>query len=357
MDFPPAINGQEFLEKIVQVGFDIPRIEGTRLEKVLLAALDKLLTEADAGGRFDQTRWSNLFLGALRPYFQTLRDVYRYLASLSFHVSLFRSAASFEVNPVDLIALEVLRVFEPAVYQRLPGAKRELTSSRAPAHGSHDQNERTKKLIESIVEAASQRDQAREIVKALFPPVEWVFPGLTSDHHFEKKWLRDLRLCHADVFDRYFHLAIPEGDISQAELDQLLSLVGNREALVAEFRKLNGRGLLGTALDRLEAHEQKVDPDRAVPFITALFDIGDELSKDQGDFFSISPDRRASRITRGYLKQVSDPGTRVKILKEAMETSTALYFPILDELAENNDLHVNDADLRELQQVCFNKSV
>ncbi|MCA1956992.1 MAG: hypothetical protein LDL14_00495, partial [Nitrospira sp.] len=45
----------------------------------------------------------------------------------------------------------------------------------------------------------------------------------------------------------------------------------------------------------------------------------------------------------------------VKILKEAVETSTGLYFPILAELAENNALHVNDADLRELQQVCVKK--
>ncbi|MCP9450670.1 MAG: hypothetical protein NNA21_11500 [Nitrospira sp.] len=277
--------------------------------------------------------------------------MYRYLASLSFHVSLFRSTAGFEVNLVDLIALEVLRVFEPAVYQRLPGAKRELTSSRAPAHDSHNQNERTKKLIESIVEAALQRDQAREIVKALFPPV-----GRSMySYDFEEEWFRELRLCHPDMFDRYFHLAIPERDISQAELDRVLSLVGNREDLVEEFRALNERNLLGATLDYLETHVQAIDLQYAVPFITALFDIGDELSKDQGGFFAISPDRRVSRIIRGHLKQVSDLGTRVKILKEAVKTSTGLYFPILAELAENNALHVNDADLRELQQVCVKK--
>ncbi len=364
LDSSPAVSGQEFLEKIVQVGFDIPRIERTRLEKVLFAGLDELLTDGDVGKRFDQTRWGNLFLGGLRPYFQTLRDVYRYLASLSFHVSLFRSTGSFEVNPVDLIALEVLRVFEPAVYQRLPEAKLELTNLRDRAHDSHDENERTRKLIESIVEAASQPGQVREIVKELFPPVEWVFNGSMYGHDFKEEWFRELRLCHPDVFDRYFHLAIPEGDISQAELDRVLSLVGNREGLVVEFRALNKRSLLGVALDRLEAYKQEIDLQHAVSFITALFDIGDELPEDRGGFFSISPDTHASRIIYWYLKQEMDIGRRGAILKEAMKATTGLYLPIRIASLEGNEekrkkdpdaFNVTDADLDALHHICVEK--
>lgn len=364
LDSSPAVSGQEFLEKIVQVGFDIPRIERTRLEKVLFAGLDELLTDGDVGKRFDQTRWGNLFLGGLRPYFQTLRDVYRYLASLSFHVSLFRSTCSFEVNPVDLIALEVLRVFEPAVYQRLPEAKLELTNLRDRARDSHDQNELTRKVIESIVEAASQRGQVREVVKELFPPVEWVFNGPMYGHDFNEEWFRELRLCHPDVFDRYFHLAIPEGDISQAELDRVMSLVGSREGLVAEFRALNKRGLLAVALDRLEAYKQKIDLQHAVPFITALFDIGDELPDERGGFFSISPEMHASRIIYWYLKQEKNKGKRGEILKRAMTATTGLYLPMMTASLEGNEekrkkdpdaFNVTDADLKELQQLCVEK--
>lgn len=364
LDSSPAISGQEFLEKIVQAGFDIPRIERPRLEKVLFAGLDDLLTEADVGKRFDQKRWGNLFLGGLRPYFQTLRDVYRYLACLSFHVSLFRSTGSFEVSPVDLIALEVLRVFEPGVYQRLPDAKLELTNLRDRAHDSHDQNERTRKLIESIVQTAIQPGQVREIVKELFPPVEWIFSGPMHGHSSEEGWFRDLRLCHPDVFDRYFHLAIPDGDISQAELDGALSLVGNREGLVAEFRALDKRGLLGVALDRLEAYKQKIDLQHGVPFITALFDIGDELPQERGGFFSISPEMHVSRIIYWYLKQELDIGRRGATLKEAMKATTGLYLPIMTASHESNEekrkkdpeaFNVTDADLKELQQLCVEK--
>jgi hypothetical protein len=89
---------------------------------------------------------------------------------------------------------------------------------------------------------------------------------------FEEGWYRELRACHPHIFDRYFQLAIPTNDISQADLDRLLSSVGNRQAPIAEFRALNPRGLLGVALNRLEAYKEEINLQHAVPFITALFD-------------------------------------------------------------------------------------
>lgn len=361
---PPSINGHEFLEKIVQVGFNIPPIERTRLERVLTTGLDELLADERVGAHFDRKRWGNLFLGGLRPYFQTLRDVYRYLATLSFHVTMFRSKHSFEVNPVDIIAVEVLRVFEPDVYQRLFDAKAELTSLRSHASEWDGQNERTKILIESIVAAGSQHDQVREIIKQLFPPVEWVFGGHRYEYDFRGDWFRQVRLCHPDVFDRYFLLTIPEGDISTAELDRLLALVGDRNGLVGEFRALNERGLLGIALDRLEAYKETIDVNCTVPFVTALFDIGDELPEEAGGFFAVSPDLHAVRIIHWSLKQEKDPGKRGQILKEAMEATPGLLLPIMTVSSEGNAVerkqnpdtfNVTEGDLAELRQICVRK--
>jgi predicted KAP-like P-loop ATPase len=366
LDSSLSISGQEFLEKIVQVGFDIPRVERTRLEKVLFAGLNELLADEKVSKHFDQKRWGNLFLGGLRGYFQTLRDIYRYLATLSFHVSVFRSTGSFEVNAIDLIALEVLRVFEPGVYHRISEAKAELTEQRD--RGLHGQatEDRTKRAVESIVEQASgsHQQQVREILKQLFPPAEWVFGGPGYGSGFDERWFRELRVCHPDAFDRYFHLTIPEGDISQADLGRILALTGDRQGLVAEFRSLKKRALLGVALDRLEAYKEKLSLSHAVPFITALFDIGDELPEERGGRYSISPEMHASRIIYWYLKQEKDASRRGQILKEAMEATTSLYLPIKTASLESNKegrekdpdaYNVTDADLEALHQICVEK--
>ena len=271
VDISP-ITGRGFLEKIVQVGFDIPKIERTRLEKVLFSGLDELLVGKSIEQRFDQHRWGNIFIPGLGPYFETLRDVHRFLATLSFHVSLFRNTGSFEVNPIDLIALEVLRVFEPEVYHRIYEIKPTFMNKHFSELNEKDANDMTRREIESIVEQASEknRSQVKEILKELFPTVGWVFGGYPYGDAFDEQWFRELRVCHPNVFDRYFHFTIPEGDLSQADLDSILSLVGNREGLVSEFRSLYKRGLLGVVLDRLEAYKEKIDLQHAVPFITAL---------------------------------------------------------------------------------------
>lgn len=366
LDDVAPIDGREFLEKIVQVGFDIPGIERSRLEKVLFGGLDELLIDNKVGQRFDQHRWGNIFIPGLRPYFETLRDVYRFLSTLAFHVTLFRMNGGFEVNPVDLIALEVLRVFEPEVYRRLPEARASLTELHDSGVRTPGVEDERRRLVESIVNAApeSKRPQVREILTQLFPSIEWVFGGSRYGSGFEERWYRELRVCHPHIFDRYFQPAIPTGDISQADLGRLLSSVGNRLALVAEFRALNTRGLLGIALNRLEAYKETISLDHAVPFITALFDIGDELPEEPPGFFSISADVHASRIIHWYLKQEKDPHRRGQKLKEAMRATFGLYLPIQKTSTETSAedrqrspeaFLVDEVDVRELQSICVTK--
>lgn len=244
--------------------------------------------------------------------------------------------------------------------------KSALTEQRSRGLQGRGAEDKTRRVVESIVDQAPEanRPQVREILKQLFPPAQWVFGGPGYGPGFEEEWYRDLRVCHSDVFDRYFHLTIPEGDISQAELDRLLSLLSDRESLVAEFRALGQRGLLSVTLDRLEAYKEKIDLQHARPFITALFDIGDELPDEPTGFFSIGPDMHASRIIHWYLKQEKDSGRRAQILKEAMKTTTGLYLPVMDTSLEDSrqerqkDLDsfiVTEDEIKDLQKICVEK--
>jgi predicted KAP-like P-loop ATPase len=358
------LSGGDFLEKIIQVGFDIPKVERSRLEKVLLTKLDELLGEKVIEKRFNQHRWGNIYIPGLSYYFVTLRDVYRFLATISFHISLFRNEGSFEVNPIDLIALEVLRVFEPRVYHNLFEMKQILTNQSGIRYeGLKDE---ARKTIENLVKQASEsnRNQVKEIIKQLFPPIEWVFGGAHYSSDFEEEWYRDLRVCHPDVFDRYFHFTIPEGDISQADIDRILSLTGNREDLLTEFKSLNSRGLLAVALNRLEAYKEKINLHHAVPFITALMDIADELPEEVVGFFSIGSDMHISRIIHWNLKQEKDVKKRGQILKKAMKETRGLYMPVMKTSLEDskqerqkapNSFVVNEDDLKDLINICVEK--
>jgi len=120
-------DGARFLEKIVQIGLDLPHIAKPEVEKILFDALNVLLAETKAP-TFDRTRWGNIYVGGLDAYFRTIRDVKRYLAALQFHIPLFLKGTTLEVNIVDLFAVEAIRVFEPLLYERLRTSKELLTS-------------------------------------------------------------------------------------------------------------------------------------------------------------------------------------------------------------------------------------
>jgi len=359
--------GREFLKKIVQVGFDLPRIERIRFEKVLSDGLAALLEGTEAMQLFDRQRWGNIFIPGLRHYFKTLRDVHRFLATLSFHVSLFHSKGSFEVNPVDLIALEVLRLFEPEVYHHIPEVKSALTVQYDSSY-RHGDEKKMRRMVESIVEQSIENNcpQVREILKQLFPPAAWIFGGVNYGPGFGEQWVRDLRVCHPDIFDRYFHFNIPEGDISQADINRVLSLTDNRKGLVNEFHVLNERGILGVVLDRLEAYKEKIDLQHAVPFITSLFDIGDEFPERLVGSFEIGAGHYIHRIISWYLIQEKDSAKRGLILKKATKDTTGLYMPIMVTSIEDNkgmrekepdSFIATENDLQELQKICVEKII
>lgn len=358
----PELSGKDYLEKIVQVPFDIPQADKLKIQRILFSGLDKILEEDEKIlKRFDQIRWGNIFLGGLSPYFTTLRNVYRYLSSLSFHVSLFKGGLAFEVNPIDLIALEVLRQFEPCVYSSVAKRKNIFTNIHRRAEG----DEKDREIIEGIIELASgeHKKDVREIIKKLFPTIEWALDG-PSYSDFSETWFHDLRVCHPNVFSRYFQLTIPERDIAQSELEDIISKSDDKNYLKEKFLGLQDIGMLDIALNRLDSYKQKIPIENALSFIPALFDIADDLKSEGLGFFDIEPHSHASRIIYWYLKQESDPNKRGEILYDSFSKSNGLS--LAGRLISNDehrrekgkdpeDFLVNDSQLKRLEVLFVDK--
>jgi predicted KAP-like P-loop ATPase len=134
-----AASGREYLEKIVQVAFGVPLLDRKRLQQILFKGLDTLIADKAVSKHFNQTRWGNIFVGGLQHHFSSLRQVNLFLSTFSFHCALFKSGGAFEVNVIDLIALETLRVYEPDFYLALPKNKSLLTGVRDFGRGNRDE--------------------------------------------------------------------------------------------------------------------------------------------------------------------------------------------------------------------------
>lgn len=319
--------GNEFLDKIVQVLFHVPQPTAKSVHQILFRELDGYLAETGVGERWDTPRWSRVWPDGLSPYFTNLRCVYRFLGSFGFQVSQMRNGKTFELNPLDLIILETLRLFEPALYEALPSRRATLTQHR---HLQAAFNEaETKKQAESEIAALltlaheSRRERLREILSTLFPVI---FGHQHPDQH---EMLRQLRVGHEDLFDRYFTLSLPAGDIAQADLDELRGNFANPQAFAATCESLKRRGSLETAFERLDAYKQELPKSVFPHMITSLADVGDTLpEKDERDFLNFDALTHAYRLIYFGLKAFESQDERFRHLRDGILASVGVQLVV-----------------------------
>ena len=105
-------NGEEYLEKIIQVPFDLPPLSITKLHNILFEKLDDLC-EVYSGMEFDSERWTNVFNSCINPFINTLRDINRFYNALAF----MYSAVKEEVDFIDMAGICALQVFASSIFE------------------------------------------------------------------------------------------------------------------------------------------------------------------------------------------------------------------------------------------------
>ncbi|MFZ2022723.1 MAG: P-loop NTPase fold protein [Terracidiphilus sp.] len=334
----------QFLEKIIQIGFDVPMVNRRQYEALLFEGLNALLEGPGLESRFSSKYWHTVSQHLL-PLFNTVRDINRFLAGLAFHVELFRNGETFEVNPVDLIVLEALRFFEPDLYKRIPLEKQVLTLQ--PRWFRKEDRENDKRRVDDLVSLASEprKSAIRKILGEIFPP-SGLARGANYGDDFENTWFQQLRACSYQAFDRYFELATPEGDVSQAQIDALIGCMSSKVDLDSTFTSLREQDLLDVMLARLHSLvlAGNVPVEDAVNFLASLFDI--EAPDRSYGFLDSSPFDRIAGITYWHLQRV-DKAKRADLLIEALKNARhfALAIKVLWDFARDPAPESNVAPL------------
>ena len=305
--------------KIVQIAFNVPVPPQSKIHDVLFHGLNRVIAPEHINKRFSKERWSNVFLTSLKEYFTNLRDVKRFSSSLAFTFGLFENNGCFEANPVDLIALEVLRVFEPGVYSKLPGLKDLIFGSRKP-------NKQILGPIEDLLKIARKHDAAEGIIRFFFPQTEQTFDG-NSYYTASNDSVRELRVCTKEYFDLYFKLSISDDEISQFAIEELSSLAGDRKMLGEKLKEYLDKKRLQQLFERLDVYKQEIPPSHIGEFVVALFDFGDKLPTGR-TFDSFDVRTYAGRIVYWGLLSEKNIERRIGILKKALAETVGLFLPV-----------------------------
>ena len=339
-------SGRDYLEKIIQVPFDIPKIETSRLHNLLFSRLDQIIEQDDSATKmFDPGRWGNIFHSALHSYFDNLRNVYRYTSTLSFHFSLLKGRSVFEVNPVDLIAIECLRVFEPEVYKEIARSKEIFTKNMSDRYGRIEDT--TPTLINGILDKASEgkREAVKNIVTQLFPTIERALGGSHYAHDFRDNWIREVRVCLPSNFDKYFQFSIPSGELSNSDLQEMLSLTSNSQEFSSFILSLQDRGILKNALAQFESFTNEIQLNHGYSYVKSLLDIGDKVDHESIGFTMFSSNTHAMRLVVLFLRRIENLEERGKLLLNCFRESEGISIVEYILQTEENRREKSESDI------------
>lgn len=216
--------GEAFLEKIIQIPLHLPNIEKQVLREFCFQGIYEAvrLAEIDLSQKQKQD-FLNSFSYVFDDCLTTPRKAKLYGNILLFALPILKG----EVNPVDLMLIEGIRVFCPLLYELLRTNKKLLTEKFII--NIYSDNEQMKDHLKKIIDSALDKtpninkESFIYLLKKLFPKLEVIYGNkyYNSDYCY-KNWDNAQRICSEHYFSRYFTYSIPRNDVSDKLIDKLI---------------------------------------------------------------------------------------------------------------------------------------
>ncbi|MGO7152734.1 KAP family P-loop NTPase fold protein [Rhizobium leguminosarum] len=271
--------GREFLKKIIQANFDLPAVPRPMVSDAMVSDLSRLANAySTKENGFEEVRWGNTLFGVIQPFIANLRDAKRFVSSVAIHLPLHVGEPLLEVNIIDFLALEALRVFEPDFHSSLFVERNLLLQS--ARHDSDGQDQEQKARLDNLIARVSERNRpaVEAALTELFPRVAWAFGGMYYDAgDWMSQWTSDRRVCSSRYFRRYFELQTPPGEMSDSEYGSFLTVSNDAIALEATINDIEERGLLGSLAFRLDDGVNRLPVESAATLMPQMFAIGQKL--------------------------------------------------------------------------------
>jgi predicted KAP-like P-loop ATPase len=364
-------SGDDYLEKIIQIPFQIPTSSRSEVEKVLFGQLDELICDIPQT-RWDQTRWGNVYHVGLRSFFTSVRDVTRFVNSLRFSFGMVKD----EVDTVDFVAITALQVFEPKVYEGIRENPDLFAGVLDRGYGNQGaEKQQAKERCDEIISRAVSlsHKQMLELLTRLFPKLESTYKNMGYGSDFLGEWRRKARVCSPDKFETFFRLAIPTGELSESEISTGLDLAGNQLAFASMLLELNSSGRLIRFLVRMEDYTEEAIPLEHVPTIfNVLMDLGDLFPDGPSGMFEGDTSMKVMRLMHQLSRRYASQIERFELCRSAIEQATKSLYTVVREVGVQGQEHgkypidsepadpeenrtVNPAQLEELEKLAVQK--
>ena len=316
--------GEEYLEKIVQVPLVLPYISKNDLDKIFINRLNIIINIPDE--EYDNSYFSEIYYNGLAENFESLRDIERYMNVFSLGINLARE----ELNINDYIAITLIKVFEPDLYEYIKNNKEYFSGTKFDEFLNKDKKEILTEL-ERIYEKLKklEKRKIKRLMEVVFPKLEVT----TYDEGFIDIWGKTRRIATPVYFESYFRLDFPEDEIKKSEIKKFREF-STEEDLIKIFNINNKKRI--RLLELLIEEIEEISDKKAIILLKFIFSIADELKYEGPKGIFSFMENPQYKVTRIFYKIISNTNrNRYKIMEELFKynkSSFQLLFSILDKL-------------------------
>lgn len=237
--------GEEYLEKIIQVPFDVPDAKKSDVHKLLFDQLDSLWFDQMPCDSFEKEYWNNIYNSCLAPLINTIRDVNRVMNVYKLKYGLLYA----ETNCIDLLAITVLQVCAPGIFYWVKDNISKLTGSSYSISVSRvDQNKYQEEMLEEFKNVTDNAQIMIQALQAMFPKFSLNTGGYYANGETEDELRRKQKISCADRAPLYFRLSLEDicvpnklvvdsiNNYNSADLDRMVNdLI--KDNLVSQYTK------------------------------------------------------------------------------------------------------------------------
>lgn len=377
---------KDYIHKIIQEVCYLPEIpEGKIGDYAKTRILSDEILGADAVERrfstSKNTRWDIAFGAASNYYFDTLRDVNRFLSSFQLQVGRFTRRNTFEANAVDLFALHILRKFERPVFQNLLESKYLLCQAPGPPlpeiealmeyeeeQGGREEpvSQREERLDEMVSQAENDK-AVRRMLSVLFPyAAKYLLENGKSGNPEHTDWILERRIAHPFYFRAYFEQRPAERPLLRREEENLRDILHDSTKLQDKLKEWGGNSRLLEGLNFLRAfvregilkeheHETIIESFRRQEGL-----LNDDQSREGSDKLDLLNEPKvASEVADATIYEIirqadSESETR-KLIESLLDSPPALRFArsalqFVQNENRPNQNRLSDSALKSLQK-------
>jgi len=349
--------GHEYLEKIIQASFNIPKAIMEDVRSYLDSKIKSFISEIPEANQWNQMAFYKMWENDSFPYLNNIRNINRFFNSLYFQTSLFKRNGFFEFSPMDLFLIEYIRFFNPIDFKKIYHSRKSLTLQRKI---SPDEIKKLDTEFNSV---------EIDIIKYLFPILE--IENDTLDSKVEIKLLNSNyldRLYNTEWFNSYFSSYIDKDQIPQYMIENAIQKINNGEgdSLKRIYEAIESDALKNKFCYALKHSSGQINPSGVYKSIEALAIFSENTEPKDSEYY-INPPQLfcatsiAITILKKFLRYDEERfDTIQKILQKDPQKGILPFIARIIDASYDNTLFSNDPRFklqRELLSIIETKQI